>query len=265
MSCSSVRDALLAGRPLSEADDQHVEACELCLELVADGLLTEGLCGEVTATVDVEAMLGGVRAAVKQDQTGWRAALRRLPTSQRMGIALGVAALVMIGVGLGRRRVDFELYPAVRMWGVLVLFALVAVRGLLLSMRPAWRNAVDELRRPVLLGLALPFVLAVLPVAHEAHAASIVADKFAMRAMVCFGYGTAMAAFSGAGWWLVNREVRPDPITWMLAALGLTVVGNVALQLHCPITDPMHLLVSHATLGVVWVPLVWWVATRRGS
>jgi hypothetical protein len=54
----------------------------------------------------------------------------------------------------------------------------------------------------------------------------------------------------------------------LLAATGAIagLVANSALALHCPNTDPAHLAVGHATIGIVFACLgaLWAIAGKRG-
>ena len=75
-----------------------------------------------------------------------------------------------------------------------------------------------------------------------------------------FGLGIALPTF------LVCQALsRGAPYTTWMAAVVSGLVGNLALQLHCPITEHAHLLVGHAGLGIVVLLYAAMVLKFRGD
>jgi hypothetical protein len=112
--------------------------------------------------------------------------------------------------------------------------------------------------RGAILGAAVgvPLALALIAPAHVSHPASLGGggDELIRRAVACLVFGVACGAPVLAGAWFVGRSTLGSAP--LAVAAGAGVAGALALQLHCPITAPPHLLLGHATV----VPLVLGVA-----
>ena len=161
-------------------------------------------------------------------------------------------------------------YPPVRLVGEAAILFVSLWAAIHFSLRPLYLPPRPWPRRAVLVvALTVPAVLAVLgPPAHVAYPASLAGTglDFWPRALACLKFGAAMAVPAIL---VLLWADRTQGKSLMLAALvagagGLT--GNLVLHVHCAITDPLHLLVGHATVGLVLVApllLVAWVRRRR--
>ncbi len=203
---------------------------------------------------DADALFDQLEADLAREQ-GLRARLRSLPAPVRTALLLLGAFGVVALVALVRPRMDLDHYPM----GRLLLFA-VLIGGLTAFVVPLLSRGPHQApprTGPWALGLSLavPVALAVLPAAHTAgHDLTL---PFALSALACFAFGTVTGLPALLLAWLVERQ-DPQPIARaLLAAATAGLVGNMALQAHCPITTPLHLLVSHAVIGAVLVALVW--------
>jgi uncharacterized membrane protein len=101
-------------------------------------------------------------------------------------------------------------------------------------------------------GLLLPIVTALLPAG--AHSFDHYVQYTQTQATVgCFVIG----AFTGVLVVLVlralDRTAHDSRPAGVLAAVTGGVAGNLALELHCPVTAPAHLLLGHATVGFMLV------------
>ena len=72
----------------------------------------------------------------------------------------------------------------------------------------------------------------------------------------CLGLGS-LAAFPA----LFAIRVLQRESSWSLwpaifAGIAAAIGANMALQIHCPVSDATHIAASHAGLGVVYVGLV---------
>ena len=266
--CNAVRDAFKKGQSLATPELRaHVDTCAPCTELVADEARLGQRLAEAQAPqddVDWNAQLARLQKSVAQER-GARAWLRSRPTPIRLVLAAGTAALLLMLVVAFSRRADLGVYPLLRLSATLAIYTLLAgmlLRSALVRLQQPWPVAAS--RWPLLaLAVALPFVAASLPVAHALHPASLegAGADFTRRAVACFTYGGVVAlpvVLLTIG--LARTRIVGDvlaPVVGVSAAL----VGMAALELHCPITHPVHLLVGHATVGLVWFS-VWFGLSR---
>jgi hypothetical protein len=207
----------------------------------------------------VDSALGAERGAL--------AALRCLPHWVQLVLATAVALLLVATGGVGKLRVDMDVYPNLRMVGVVTLLLVFGSLALNHRLRPLHKPAIRSrtLNVIIALTLALPLVLAALPAAHESttHPESLIAEgEFVARAMACLIYGSLLSLPLILLLIGLRRRVVTTRSRKMLAAASAAVLGNLVLQFSCPVTMPMHLLVSHAALVVMFGAVAW--AAPRG-
>lgn len=195
-------------------------------------------------------------------EIGPRAWLRSLPGPWRTALlALGAFGVVALVASI-RPRVDLESYPMGRMLLFAVLTGGLTAFMVPLLARPVHRPPARATPWALALALAVPVALAVLPAAHAVGPER--ALPFAHRALACFAFGTVTGLPALALAWAVERQ-DPQPLARaLLAAATAGLAGNMVLQAHCPITTPLHLLVSHSVIGAVLVALVWLRLRRSG-
>ncbi len=205
--------------------------------------------------LDEDALFSALETGLEQEN-GLRARVRSLPSVLRTALLLFGSFGVVALVALARPRLDLEHYPMGRMLLFAALTGALTAFTLPLLTRPV--HAPPRRSRSwaaLVLALAVPVCLAVLPAAHEIG--PVTTPAFAQSAFACFAFGTiaGMPALFLA--WLVERQ-DPQPLARaLLAAAAAGLVGNMALQAHCPVTTPLHLLVSHALIGAVLIALIW--------
>ena len=274
MECADVRDALARGEePQGPRLDAHLRRCQACSELLDGGGTLGRELGElrsaaVLPATDVGALFGELERGLDRERR-LAGRLRSLPTPVRIGLAL-LALMLLGGVVLAlRRRVDFDVYPMQRLVPALGAYALLIVATLRVALRPLHVAALPLRYR---LGIAiaaviLPFFVAAAPAAHSLHPASLggTAADLVPRALQCFAFGTALALPALCLLWALDRGGHGSwpPALAAAGAAGLT--GILALELHCPLTHPAHLVAGHATVGaalVVSYGLVIWFRRR---
>jgi len=256
--CEDVRDAFLAGRWTFEPELRaHAQSCDQCAPLLAD----EAALGRTLATPSAETLADTALFAELDrqlaDETGARAWLRSRPTGLRVALAVA-GVLVVAALGIIHRRNDWASLspPAVGLWlAAFVGTAFFAARTALPALESAAARRVVALLAAFAVPVAYAFAAALtLGPPHEPAA------PFATRAFACFAYGTMLSLPLLGLFWLLDRGLgsRSRPIA---AAAAGGLAANAALLLHCPATDPQHLLAGHAAIGVV-LTLIAWRAAR---
>lgn len=208
--------------------------------------------------------------SVQQQIAGERgvvAWLRSRPTSLRALLALGLVAMLAIGTALRWLRPDMAVYPTGRMAMVLASIALLTAIGIGLVLRPLQRPALPAWAGPAMIGAAVLGLLAfyALPIAHEAHPASLQAPGMAAliaRARPCVVIGLLLGV---AVFFALRALDRGGARRSLQRAAAAGLCANLVLQLHCPNTAPLHLLLGHfAVLVVLLVTVLLWPRSSRG-
>ncbi len=266
MDCPELRNELLAGggKAISAAARAHAETCSVCgLLLADDGAMARRLGAAPPVPMDADLELAAMQRLMGGER-GLRASLRGARTAARVGVVFLVALVVAGAVLSLRPRADLDVYPHYRLVAGTLALSLAAVVGLWIFVRPLSRPPVGrvQLAAAAALGVVLPFTLAALPQAHRLLEVSLAGagTDLLPRAVGCLAIGLAVSAPVLAAAWLVDRGGR-GAAPWSFAAIAGGLVGNLALELHCPLTGRMHLLLSHAWVTVLVVILVWAFAT----
>jgi hypothetical protein len=250
MECTDIRARLLQGGDLGPAAAAHAAECPACAALLADGGRVARLLGHPEhARVDVDAALATAEAAMARE-VGVRARLRSASTRVRLSMMGLAGASVALAFLVLRPRPDLAAYPRGRLALSVVLLLAATGVGMRMFARPLYLPSTERRRSLAILGaaLALPFVLAALPQAHGLPVSlGGTGDDLLARALVCVRTGLMAAAPVALTLWLVDRGTAP----WVLGAVTAGVTGTLALELHCPLTSPAHLLLGHATIAPI--------------
>lgn len=248
MDCAEIRDAFASGAAPTGADvDEHAAACAPCRALLDSGalgaLLAEQRAGDHVAEGD---LFTCVQARLERE-VGIRAWFRSQTTRRRFALVAIVLAF-SIAPALAQRAAKGPVSALLA-----VSLALLAT-ALLLAIPAVLRPLSRPLRRMRVLAvaagsLALPFALAGLsPVAGSA-------EHVASRASACFLYGAALSLPVFVLLSLLDRAEQVHLPSLALLAGTCGLAANLALRLHCPSEEPIHLLLGHATIGVAWLLL----------
>lgn len=263
--CTHVHAQVRQGRAHEDPTvAEHLEHCEPCAVLVADGgALGRALDGDpsestVSPPGDFEALWARVHGDLEAER-GPLAWLRSRPTSVRLVVAVAAAALVLLFGGLVIGRPDLAVYPGGRLLLDVVLVVGALGAALWVGLRPLHRPASPP---GLVLGAIAVVVLAalagpLLPVAHQAHPASLagVGADFVPRATACFFVGSALALPVLAVLAMLARRSRTLGLPSALAVVGAGVVGAGAVFLHCPLVGPSHLLAGHSTVVALFLAI----------
>ena len=259
MECAEIRNSFMAGRvPAGPPVEVHLAACPHCHELFQnDARLGRRLAQAVLP----EAPAGDLFALVERDlnqEVGLRARLRELPLGVRVAALSGVAGALFVFQFVRNRRSDFGGYSPAVFWGLALALAVAFVVGVLNLSRGAtaplrsWGRG----RVAAVLLLLFPALVAVL----APLGASLEAEAPSDGPSSCFSYGAALVVPLVLLYWLFERR---DTVPWRALAAAGAVVGlaaNLLLHVHCGSVHAGHLLLGHASIGVVWalaLRLVW--------
>ncbi len=177
-----------------------------------------------------------------------RARVSAWSTPRRQALLLAASTLVPLVITLTWLRVDWAVYPAPRLAAELLLLAsLILLVGWRL-LRPLFLPPLPLWVRPLLLlaALALLPLLALAPLAHQAHPASLdgTGARLLPAAAICLGLGLGWGLPAAGIAFLLDRAPGVSALALVLG--GLT--GTLALQLHCPMVAPGHLLLGHGSV-----------------
>jgi hypothetical protein len=223
--------------------EQDMKACR---ELTSPTALEEPVSAEELAPIrDV------VKSQVAEE-VGLVSRLRALPTWQRIAMAFALSALVTIATAIATPRADMALYPSGHMLALLAAMATLTFAASWRLLRPLHRPPPSAWSGWALLvmGVAAPFIMSLIPLAHEGAAAGAGA-AFAVGCAKCFGFGAALGLPVLLLAFLARRAHVDGAAVAALGGVAAGLTGNLTLQVHCPITDPHHLLLGHASLLVL--------------
>lgn len=201
------------------------------------------------------AELASLELAVSEDVARDRGLAGWL-SSRSTPVRVGLGALVLFGPAVieyvARRRANYDELP--KGWlavqaGLLTLALLFAIG---VVMRPLHRVALarSQMAAAWALGVLIPPAVSLIPIAGVT---AVPPADFWRRALGCFGYGAVLALPALVILYALDRQRHAAWPTALIAAAAGGVCSNFALLLHCPITDPLHVLVGHATLGAFFV------------
>lgn len=205
-------------------------------------------------------------ACIEKDNRPF-AALRSLGSTARYQLYLIVVLVVTGAVGLATSRADFATYPIFRMVLALGTFLLVLLMAARVLLRPYHKAPIRRLwsRLLIVTGIATPIIFAGLPDAYRViDRVAPTAAELMPKAWQCLLFGSMTAIPLVLIGWLLDRSAYRTGSRTILAGLAAVMCGNLALQIHCPNPDPMHLLLGHAgVLGPI-VLAVWMIMLRKG-
>jgi hypothetical protein len=205
--------------------------------------------GDPLAGLNLEKMHAELQGKIAQER-GFAAWLRSRPTPLRAMFASFVLGLIVILTMAVWLRPDFDVYPPLRMVSVLGSIAGLIVLELFLVLWPLQLPAAPQwLMAAAVIGAPLALFFWYSTPAHVGHPASVPAESIGVmisHTVKCLAVGTIAA---GGFFALLRGLDRGGSNRLLLMAACAGVAGNLLLQLHCPVTTPVHLVFGH--LGVV--------------
>ncbi len=246
MNCVDVREALLRGDGLPEEAVAHAATCPVCgvLARKTDVGRDDG------APADMGALFEQVSAAIARER-GPVAWLRSRPSRERMILSAAWAFGLIALVAALMPRTHFAKVPVERAALVLASLAVLLALSIRFELRPLQLPPPSPRTKAGLFvgGLLLPIAFAFLPVPESLAFTRYTQITDQQATIGCFIIGCVTGALFVAGLSALDRGKLRSRRAALFAGVMGGVAGNLALELHCPITSPAHLLLGHATVG----------------
>lgn len=264
MKCTEVREVFLSGKPVtgeqaSAAHREHVAVCPVCRQLYSEDAPTpEAELSAEPPLMDLDVLRSAVLADQAAEEATLWSKLRSVSQRVRWVVAIG-GVLFAVVVGVLRHRVDIDVYPGGRMAAALVSQLALTLFMCAVLLRPLYKPLWPRRLMPFgVLALLLPLTLSVLPAAQSPNPESWlgVNEDFLARVLSCAAWGTVVAAPFVALLLLIDRHGGRWRSLHLSTAVTGGVVANLALQLHCPLVSPVHLVPGHATVGLILLGIV---------
>ncbi len=247
-SCSDTRTALAAGRE-DAGILEHLEACRDC-QRALDG----GTALEPPATPAPPPALRERLDEALARERGPVAWLRERPLVLRALPCLLVLSAWLVQAGTQSVHRELDAYPRGRLVALVLSLLACGVLGLSLSLRSLARRAPPIARAHAFIGAALlvPILLALLPEVHTGPwTGRGLGAELLPLALHCLGVGVGIALSLLVLLRLADRAAHAARARALLAAASAAAFGNLVLFVRCPLDAPLHLLLGHATVGIV--------------
>jgi hypothetical protein len=243
MNCNDIDKVLdegaIAAQPTPGAQE-HLNHCARCRELIA--ALSLPVCEDSPSA-----------AILRQIESGIKADLRPVrPIAAKQYLFATLAAIFLVVVALGVYRIGaFALavmspLQAGVILGALAICAALLADSLVNQMAPSSLHRIPPAVVPLAVTLSLGIAMAVLfQFQHERN--------FWGNSWGCIRVGAPLGALAALPLWFVLRRgaVLSPSITGLATGLFAGLAGTTVLEIHCPILDAWHILLSH--LGVALI------------
>lgn len=246
MDCIDIKEARLRGEPLPAEAALHLTSCPVCSE----NRLTQGELPE-----PLDTLLAGVEGEIAREHgpIPW---LRSRPTPVRVGLAGGVILVTALLTLLLTPRTNFAPLPVLRVVLAVTVLSVLVLAVVRLGLRPLQtpQPRPTAVTFALIVALGVPVLFSVLPTTEVARVdVPVPGVPQSVAIGVCFAFGAFVAALLVMSLRILDRGAHESRVSALLAAAAGGLAGNLALELHCPVTNPAHLLSGHATIGFVFV------------
>ena len=243
MNCNDIDKALdegaIAAQPTPGAQE-HLNHCARCRELVAALSLPVSKASPSAASL-------------LQIERGLVADLRPVrPLAAKPYFLVALAAIFLGVVALGVYRIGAFALPVMSALQASVILGALAISAALLAYSLVNQMAPGSLHRipPIVLPLAitLSLALAMVVLFQFQHQRNFWANSWG-----CIRAGTPLGVLTAVPLWFVLRRgaVLSPSITGLASGLFAGLVGTTVLEIHCPILDAWHILLSHLGVAVL--------------
>jgi hypothetical protein len=240
MNCNDINKALVEGAiawPLTPEAQDHLKNCERCREFVA-----------AVSKPASEALPSP--ATLVQIESGLLADLRPIRLiAPKPYLLASLIAIFLCFVALGVYRIGAFALAVMSPLQAAVILGALAISAVLLAYSLVNQIVPGSLHRlpPAFLPVGITISLAIITVVlfqfqHERN--------FWTNSWACIRAGAPIGALAAAPLWFVLRRgaILSLSVTGLATGLFAGLVGTAVLEIHCPILDAWHILLSH--LGV---------------
>jgi hypothetical protein len=172
------------------------------------------------------------------------------PPTRRVAILIPLAALLVGGVPvLWGLRDDASVVGAMRLWGgsaFQVVVALAVLAGALAEAVPGRLSSPGRLAVRVALGLGLMLALTGLTYLASPTYVPVFAEALYQRTCLTRSFALGLLPFAAAGMLLKRGLTARPAAAGALAGLGSGLLADSGWRLYCEVSDPVHVLTSHA-------------------
>ncbi|MEX1363047.1 MAG: hypothetical protein AB1Z98_07970 [Nannocystaceae bacterium] len=265
--CQQVHAALRHGQAVVPPSlVEHVASCPACATVVEGGAPLAQALDTAPPVASLEGVWARVQAEVERER-GPAAALRSLRTPLRVALVAAVAGLLPGLTLLLWGRGDLHVYPVARLLLDVTVVAVPAALLLAVAMRPLHTRPWPRWLAALAVGLAVLGALIgpMMVPAHHAHPLSLAGtgDDLVRRAVACLVAGAVLGLPLAVVAGLVMRRRGRFGLPVGLAVVLAGLVGTVSIFLHCPLVAPVHLVLGHSTVLLVYLLLALVAAPGR--
>jgi hypothetical protein len=242
MNCNDVNNALMEGvfKSLSTLEEQdHLNNCGRCRKLVAAVSLPASKASPAPAT------LRRIESGILADLHPVRPVSAKRYFLALVAIFLFIAVLVVYRIGAVALAVMSPLQVAVIL-SVLAISAGLLAYSVVHQIVPGSLHRIPSGLLPVAIIISLAIAIAILFQFQHAR-------NFWASSWTCIRAGTPIGILAAVPVWLVLRRgaILSPTVTGLATGLFAGLVGTTVLEIHCPILNAWHILLSHLGVAVL--------------
>jgi len=240
MNCHDVDRALSQGPPLPLQAEEHAGTCKRCQQLLS------ALNSSVHVDPPSPAALRKIAESLADNLRPVRPlAPARYFVGAFVGIFVAIVALSVYRLGA------FAIAVMTPLQTIAILSTLAIGTGMLVysvvnQMAPGSRYRIPPVLLAVVITILVATVMAILfRVQPE--------ENFWGSAWACIRTGTLVGALAAVPFWLLLRRgaILSPRMTGAAAGLLAGLAGTTMLEIHCPILDAWHILLSHLGVAIL--------------
>jgi hypothetical protein len=240
MNCHDVDRALSQGSPLPLQAEEHAATCNRCQQLLS------ALNSSIPADPLSPAALRKIADSLADNLRPVRPlAPARYFAGAFVGIFVSIVALSVYRLGAFAIAVMTPLQTSA-MLSTLAIGTGLLVYSLVNQMVPGSRHRIPPALLAVGIIISMAMVMAVLFHIQQE-------ENFWGNTWVCIRAGTLVGALAAVPFWLVLRRgaILSPRMTGAAAGLLAGLAGTSMLEMHCPILDAWHILLSHLGVAIL--------------